>query len=69
MGMECCICLTTITWDLVCQECYDKLFNHKTEIVRVIASAIDFVTDPEEKEALMINIEALRKSVLMKGKH
>lgn len=72
MGTKCCICLKVIMTGCMCQQCLKELFNHKTEIVKVIASAIefleetltDFSEEEMEDETLMINVKALRKAVL-----
>lgn len=72
MGTKCCICLKVIMTGCICQRCEKELFNHKKEIVKVIASAIDFLEESLtdfseeelEEETLIINVEALRKAVL-----
>lgn len=71
MGTKCFICKEYVLRGCICSRCYNELFNHKTEIVKVIASAIDMLeemlidTKEEiEEDTLMINIKALRKAVI-----
>ena len=65
MGTKCCICDKVIMTGCICQRCHNELFNHETEIVKVIASAIELLSDLLEHETLTINVAELRKAVLI----
>ena len=45
MGTKCCICDKVIMTGCICQRCHNELFNHETEIVKVIASAIELLAE------------------------